>query len=85
MPGQILDLLLVNRQGSDRLEDVPIQIGKIEVVTKIAKRPADIGSNQVEYWLCHWRKSADPQIGADNQNRQLDATEDIDQIVIELS
>ena len=44
-----LELIIVDAgDGIDRLEDLPIQIGKIEVVTNIAKRPADIASNQVE-------------------------------------
>src|SRR5689334_9659233 len=86
VPGavNIPDFAFFGLKAADAIYEHLIQIGDVDIRIQIAHGPPDIGWNQVEHLLRHWREPADAQILAEHDYRNIHAAEQINQIVIEL-
>ena len=59
-----------------------LEVLVLEPARQIGKRPADIGSDQVEQGLCGWREDPDVQLGIQKQGRHVRTDEDVLQAVV---
>src|SRR2546427_9406720 len=61
-----------------------LQVGKIQVRSDVADRPAEVGRDQVQDRRGHGSEAPDPRIAAEHDDRYVDAGEQVVQVVVEL-
>lgn len=85
MAAVVLDLERAQALLVDHLEHQSLQVRNLKMRLDVADAPTDVGWDQIEQGFGRLGELADTEIRAQDQDRKLDAGEQIDQIVVDLA
>ena len=80
----VLDLLFLDRQGVDHRKDHLIKVRHIDIGPDVGNRPPDIAGDKVQRLCGGCIEPPDLQFIPDQQDRDIDAAQDIQQVVVAL-
>ena len=82
---EVEHLGFVDHERVDHRRDRRIEAGEREVWLEIRDRTPQISGDQIEHGARSWRESAHAPLGVDDDHRDLDARENVDQIVVRIA
>ena len=81
---QVLDLPLAHTHGVDHLGDQPGQVRHIDVRPEVDEGPPHVAGQQVQQFFGQRGETPDAPVAAQHQDGDVDATEQVGEIVVEL-